>query len=256
MRSDEALHEIDGVSPLIKSIQSEMLVELKERFSGIGSYITVDEIERKFDADPTAPAPAVLEQAFRDNFGNAEGGFNKTLLHYLLTRLGKVKSCIAVSHAIELLQQRPEETKQVLRYLREAEVTGTEEQTIISYISSAEAIYDYQLFQIVTWFSSRNSFPTELVQLCRVWSFDKNRDLWLRTAARSVLAEAGDQSDLESIESSYESFPGDLERADIVNALARMETGRRNSFFGRIISDGELVNRAVRMIKSSSRRSA
>src|SRR5271157_1835230 len=90
MRADEALHEIDGVAPLISSIQSEMLVELKETFAGIGSYVTVEEIERNFQADPDAPAPAVLEQAFQDNFGHAAEGFNKTLLHYLLTRLGKV----------------------------------------------------------------------------------------------------------------------------------------------------------------------
>jgi hypothetical protein len=254
MRADDALHEIDGVSPLIHSIQSEMLTELKETFSGIGSYISVGEIERKFESDPFAPAPAVLEQAFQDNFEHASEGFNKTLLHYLLTRLGKVRSRAAVAYSIELLQQRPDETSAALRYLSEIGVSVADEQIIIGYIASQEAIYDYQLFQIVAWFSSRGSYPTELIQQCRLWTFDKNRDLWLRTAARSVLAEAGDQSDLESIESSYESYTSELERADIINALTRMETGRRNSFFGRVTSDNELVTRAIRFVRASSRR--
>jgi len=161
---------------------------------------------------------------------------------------------VAVAHAVELLQQRPEETEYALRYLREVGASAEEEQKVIAYIVSAEAIYDYQLFQITSWFSNRKSFPPELVRLCRNWSLDKNRDLWLRTAARSVLAEAGDQSDLESMESSYESFAGDLDRADIINALTRMETGRRNSFYGRVNSDNDLVARAIRLVKTSAKK--
>ena len=89
--------------------------------------------------------------------------------------------------------------------------------------------------------------------LCRAWSADKNRDLWLRTAARSVLGQEGDQSDLEAIEGSYDTIFGDLERADLVDALARMETSRRNAFLGRVSSDGELVSRAVRRVRIGAR---
>ena len=254
VRADEALHEIDGVSPLIRSVQAEMLLELKETFPGLGPYINVTEIERKFGAEPNAPAPEILEQTFSDHFGQAEGGFNKTLLHYLLTRLGKVRSKVAVTYAIELIQQRPDETAASLRYLNDVGASSADEQIIIVYISSAEAIYDYQLYQILAWFYDRTSFPPGLIKLCRAWSFDKNRDLWLRTVARSILGKAGDQSDLESIESSYESFNTDLERADIINALSCMENGRRNSFYGRVSLDNDLVARATRLVKASPRK--
>jgi hypothetical protein len=249
LRADEAAQEIDGVTPLIEAIQSELLTEMRESFSSVPSSVSVSDIQRFFQERPSGPRPEVLEQAFQDNFGSTVERFNKTLLHFLLTRLAKAKSKIAVSYAIELIQQRPEETETALRYLLEVGVGEVEDDRILDYISSAEAIYDYQTFQIVSWFATRRSISPRLLHLCRAWSADKNRDPWLRMATRSVLGQEGDQSDLEAIEGSYDTILGDLERADVVEALARMETGRRNSFFGRVSSDGDLVGRAVRRVR-------
>lgn len=253
LRADEALHEIDGVTPLIQAIESELVNEMREGFSDLPSSVTVSEIEQFFQERPSGPRPEVLERAFQDNFGSTVECFNKTLLHYLLTRLAKARSKVAVKYAIELLQQRPEETDAALRYLLEVGVTKADEGCILDYISSAEAIYDYQTFQIITWFATKSSISPRLLQLCRTWSADRNRDLWLRTAARSVLGREGDQSDLEAIEANYDTILGELERADVVDSLARMETSRRNSFFGRVSSDGELVSRAVRRVRAGAR---
>jgi hypothetical protein len=198
--------------------------------------------------------PEILERAFHDNFGSTVERFDKTLLHYLFTRLAKLKSKVAIGYAIELLQQRPEETEFALRYLQEVGVSEADDDRVLDYISSSEAIYDYQIFQIVTWFLTKSSIPLRLLQLCRAWSADKNRDLWLRTAARSVLGRAGDQSDLEAIEGSYDTIAGELEKADVVDALTRMEMSRRNSFFGRVSSDGELVSRAIRCVRAGALR--
>jgi len=331
LRADEAAHEIDGVTPLIKAIQSDLVAEMSESLSSAPSSVTVSDIEQFFQEGPEGPRPEVLEQAFQDNFGSSVERFNKTLLHYLLTRLAKAKSHVAATYAIELIQQKPEETEWApgqshleirsqqnhrscgtikersrirgeiyrcrraeitrlvhpgdasgdlaikikcvlvekrscisalfsnaialewaLRYLLEVGTSEAEDDRILDYISSAEAIYDYQTFQIIAWFVAKSSITARLLQLCRAWAVDKNKDLWLRTAARSVLGLKGDQSDLEAIEGSYETIAGDLERADVVDALARMETSRRNSFFGRVSSDGELVSRAVRRVRAGA----
>jgi hypothetical protein len=252
LRADEAAREIDGVTPLIRAIESDLVTEMREGLSSAPSSITVSDIEQFFREGPEGPRPEVLEQAFQDNFGSSLEHFNKTLLHFLLTRLAKAKSHVATTYTIELIQQKPEETEWALRYLKEVGTNEAEDDRIIDYISSAEAIYDYQTFQIITWFVAKDSIPARLLQLCRAWTADKNKDLWLRTAARSVLGIKGDQSDLEAIEGSYDTIAGDLERADVVDALARMETGRRNSFFGRVLSDGELVGRAVRRVRAGA----
>lgn len=249
--ADEAAHEIDGVSPRIRSISSALLTELRSTFSGMSSSFSLADLKRHFESHPGDTAQEVLEQAFQDNFSQASEDFNKTLLHFLLTRLGKAKSVVAVPYAVELLINRPDETEPALRYLEEVGVDTSEEQQILRYIDSSDAIYDYQLSQILSWFSRRESYPEQLIQLCRKWTFDKNRGLWLRTAARSILGKVGDQSDLEAIENSYETFSGELEKADIVDSLARMEKGRRNAIFGRITADGELVRRSISRVKST-----
>jgi hypothetical protein len=251
VRADDAQHEIDGVTPLIQSIQSGLSDEFHKSFFETSS-VTIAEITRFFEGRSTPPRLEVLERAFADNFGSVSEKFNKTLLHYLLTRLGKAKSKVAVDYAVELLQQRPEETNAALRYLGEVGLDKQNMQRMLDYISSNEAIYDYQNFEIVAWFTSIGVVPKGLVSLCRRWCADRNRDLWLRSSARALLGKEGDQSDLEAIESSYDCRLGELECADIVDALLRMEVGRRNSFFGRICSDGDLIARAIKRVRTAS----
>lgn len=250
VRADDALHEIDGVTTLIGAIQSELAIELRDGITDTSS-VTISELQTFLDQHPASPKLEVLERAFSDNFGSGSENFNKTLLHYLLTRLGKAKSTVAVEYAVELIQQRPEETEASLRYLGEVGPDPPIHSKIIEYIASPEAIYDYQIFQILAWFNERTPIPADLIPLCRKWSADKNRDLWLRMSARAILGREGDQSDLEAIESSYDFRLGDLECADIVDALTRMEVGRRNSFFGRISSDGDLVSRSIRRVRTA-----
>lgn len=248
VRADDARQAIDGVTPLIEAIQSELAFELIDNIPDT-STVTLSEIQTLFEQNPSFPRPEVLERAFNDNFAGGSENFNKTLLHYLLTRLGKAKSNVAIGYVVELIQQRPEETEAALRYLSEVEADASVKNELIEYISSPEAIYDYQVFQILEWFNEQSHLPAKLLSLCRTWSADRNRDLWLRMAARAILGREGDQSDLETIESSYDFRLGDLECADIVVAMSRMEAGRRNAFFGRISSDGDLVSRAIKMVR-------
>ena len=52
---------------------------------------------------PNASPPEVLEQTFQERFSltSPEDNFDKTLFHYLLTRLGAAKSRIAVEYSLE-----------------------------------------------------------------------------------------------------------------------------------------------------------
>ena len=44
----------------------------------------------------------------------------------------------------------------------------------------------------------------------------------------------------------------EVEKADYVAALRRMEPGRRNSFYSRVQNDGELIRRAVKLAKDAN----
>jgi hypothetical protein len=253
VRIDEARRRIDGIAPVIETLNEQLKKELRSLYASTGGYGRLSDIDNIVAAHPDAPPPEVLERAFRDNFSvPADQEFDKTLLHYLLTRLGRMKSKIAAPFCLSLLRHRPDETEASLRYFSDVGLSESGAKSLLDYAGSADAIYDYQLYQIVRWFWEQNSFPEKLLILCRRWAFDHNRDPWLRSYCIAILGKVGDDSDLEMIESEYATVLTEAEKAECVMALARVERGRRNGFYGRIKSDGDLVAAAIQYVKQTS----
>ena len=111
-------------------------------------------------------------------------------------------------------------------------------------MQSDDAIYDYQLYQIIRWFYKDDIEDDDVLQLVRKWVADRNRSFWLRSYALTYLGRFGDDADLEGIEQGYGEVASDIERADRIAALSRMEKSRRNGFYARVLRDGHYVERA------------
>ena len=244
-----AREKIDGVTPVIQSFESKLRDELAVLYKEIGPYASVGDIDKILESHTDSLAPEVLELAFREHFLEGERQFDQTLFHYLLNRLGKAKSQIGKAYCIKMLTTHPEETEHILRYLEMQDLELSEVDLILEYAGSEDAIYDYQLYEITAWFFRQELFSEKLINLCRLWALDKNRDSWLRSYCLAVLGHAGDQSDLELIQRSYVSANSGIEKADVITALRKMEVGRRNSFLGRVKDDGFLPRCAVRYVQ-------
>ena len=212
-----------------------------------GPYATLADIRTAIGNSPNAPTPEVLEQTFQEHFVPSlpDDSFNKTLFHFLLSRLGAAKSRIAVDYSLAMLALRPEETMYVLRYVKAIDPTEQDIEHIVSFLASEDAFYEYQWFQLIVWFFERGDVPDQLLAFCRKWAFDQNREPWLRAYSLAVLGEAGDPSDLEEIRDRYDNVQTEIDRAQSVAALVKMERGQRNAFYGRVMGDGDLVARAV-----------
>lgn len=239
--------KIAGVSDVIASLHKEM-----RNAQALDDYATETEIEEEFKKNPSRVPSTVFETLFLERFTITDADFDKTLLHYLLTRLAAVRSTAAVKYCLQLIHDRPEEMDYILKYLRGVQLDESDITGITSFMSSDEAIYDYQLYHIVRWFVSIGRLPNELVSLCRRWAFDRNKEPWLRTYSLLVLARAGNEADLEGIEQSYNTAQTKCEKAEIVTCLERMEKSRRNRFYGRVKHDSDLVLRAVELAKQGS----
>jgi hypothetical protein len=195
----------------------------------------------------------LLEATFTQHFIDAdESSFNKTLFHFLLTRLAAARSRAAVPYCLEALAAKPEETSYILRYLGNIEVAPDERDKILELMESPDSIYDYQLYQMLEWFTEREEKLDRLLGLCRLWAYDRNRDIWLRAWAITYVGKFGDQSDLTTLEQSYPEVADEVEKASYVAALAKLERGRRNAFYKRAETDGPLVAAAVGLMKSRS----
>jgi hypothetical protein len=254
LTAENARAKIEGVDLAIVALQQQLTAELRGFGGAVGPYATVADLERFVAEHPDAPAPPVLEKTFRDHFTSSSAiPFDKTLFHYLLTRLGKARSQIAVAYCLGVLRERPEETESCLRYFEQVALTTVESGKILEYIASDEAIYDYQIYQVLRWFFEARSHDPDLLSLCRRWAFDRNRPLCVRSYALAILGAAADPADLERIQESYSEASREIERADVVAAMTRMEVRRRNGFYGSIRDDGDLVKRAINRARSAPR---
>lgn len=248
---EEARSEIDGVDPIIRAIGQQMAMELSE-VSSFATYGTLKDLDRYLERNPDAPPPAVLERAFTEHFISVSGNFNKTVFHYLLTRLGRARSTIAVDYSLQQLATRPEETKAVLKYLAALPRNEEVQKKILSYMESAEAIYDYQTYEILRWFYGGEPYPERLLHLCRRWAFDLNRPACLRSYARAILGDAARPEDLDQLERECVRATDTFEKVDYLVALYRMETIRRNTLFGRHKNEIFLVQKAIQYAKKHS----
>jgi len=252
LSADQARHVIDGVAPTIKAITAEIARELKELGGGGLIYGTLQDLERYLARNPDGHPPEILERAFTENFLLTGDGFNKTMFHYLLARLGRVQSTVAVDYCRRQLAARPEETRYILRYLGSLPADPMTHDAILALMESPDAIYEYQLFELVRWFYSVSTYPDRLLRLCRTWAGDMNKPACLRGFARAVLGEAAFPDDLDLLESECSKATTVVDKADLIISLFRMEVSRRNTVLGRFKGDGFLVQRAIEYAKKLS----
>ena len=109
--------------------------------------------------------------------------------------------------------------------------------------------FDDQCYQLLKWYFEEEIEDEHVLKYSRQAIKDLHRDLWLRSWSIAYVGCYGNIADLTSIESMYATCSGDLEKANCVVAMSRMESGRRNSFYASIKGDGPLVDRAITMVK-------
>lgn len=246
LSSLDARATFDGVQPIIQQVQHQLAREIQEELGLITGYMRAGELSRILDARGGEIHPRVLERTFGEYFSaSGDVKFDKTLFHYLLTRLAKVESGIAVDFCTDALRTRPEETEYILRYFAAITLAPDQYAKITECLHSAEPLYDFQAYQIVLWHLQQERSTDSVLALARQWALDRNKPQWLRSVCIAYTGRFAQGPDLDLLEESYAEATNDVERADIVAALTRQERGRRNTFYARLRRDGDLIQRAI-----------
>lgn len=229
--------------PLLRFTQSDLV-----RLGGPGIEI------KRVVADPDSKD--ALEHAFHEleaRTASSPSEWDPKLFHYLLVRLPKVGSTAAVDFSLRQLKDRPEETERVLRYFSELGVRQEWAKAVIAFSKSKHAIYDYQLYLIARWFTEREDSSSGILKLARQWAFDKNRSPELRCASRVIVGRFGKVADLHHLMADYQTVASDLEKAEIIYAVASLEKGARNAFLRRVEKDGPWVSKAAALVRNRPR---
>jgi len=250
--ANEATRQFQEVRLIIDGVNGDFMQKLREVDDLNTLSLTMAQLDNILpELESDAPPVEVLVEAYRKYFIEAQNNFNKSLFRFLLRRLGSARNQCALEHALSVLQEHPEETGAILSYTAALGEIAKADAAIVEHLRDEAAIYPYQAYQMLKWRRSQKARPAEpLLRKIREFSLRDNVVSFLRAEARAALGQWGLPADLEAMMHGYANANGDIEQAEIICAIAQMETGLRNGFLGRVADDSDLCSRAVRLVKT------
>jgi hypothetical protein len=250
-RAEVAKNIIEGIQPIIRRTANRFIREVVNITPFNDPYPTIFEAENMLSLSPDDAPIEIIREAFKTYFIDNEKEFNKTLFRFLIKRLRKQKDGFALEYCKTVLRNHPEETQTALSYFNIIGAVKDMEDNIISFLKSEDAIYSYQIYQIIELFVNANILPSpELIAIIRRFTFDGSQPFYVHSLGRLFLGKYGTATDLELLELSYPRCSPN-EQVDIICSIKRMERGRRNTFLARAEHDGETHRRAVLWVKST-----
>lgn len=254
LSANDAKTEIDEVAAIINKTIKGIAKELS--ISGFGNpYMTIFNV-REVLAFKSNISVKTVKKVYEKYFIEDGKKFNKTLLRFLLNLLGENNDRFAISNCSKLLIEHPEETKIILKYYSVTLSEQEKDKILGDFFKSTHAIYPYQNYLIFQFFTKQNDKPSsKIIHIAREFAFDRNSPFYLRSIARVIISNFGTSADLERIQSTYSETENELERAEIICSLARMEQSRRNSFLSQVKDEGDMQRRAVRYTKQIQQKS-
>lgn len=257
LRADQARTKFDGIQPVLAPLAAKFIASIAAAAGLDAEYLSPAEAAAALKALASPPTD-LLRQAYRAYFIDApDPKFEKTLFHYLLTRLGLARDRFALQHSIELVLDLPQEMGFILRYVENTGAVGETEARLVEILGSEEAVYPYQHYQFLSW-RARQALPASeaLLVYARQVASDGRSPGYLAGAAMLILARFGTPVDLDAFIPAYGGAGSEAAQLDIVCGVFRMEKTKRNGFLGQVGRDGPMLALAVEAIKSGAYESA
>jgi hypothetical protein len=116
--ADDARREIEGIVPVLRTVQNRLAARLIEEFNldENDPYLDLAEIDRILADNPDEAPIEVIQEAYQTYFVDPGYAFDKTLFHFLLRRLRSAKDPFALTHCARVIEEHPYETPYVLQY--------------------------------------------------------------------------------------------------------------------------------------------
>lgn len=257
LESAEAEGLVLGVQPLIDKYYSEAKIEIDFTTQLIEEYSNASEdFTEELDPSKEQKDYDILARIYSETFLKPDS-FNKTLFRFTVNKLIRFKNFDFVENSIDLLIEYPQETDQILKYLRGC---GKEEKGKKAYrvglrklmllLIDNKFIYDFQRYQIILFFKTENFFRTELLGFCRDIAENLNTPNYLRIICMIYLGINGDKADISLIESFVLSSTNNFEKAEALIAIRNMEITKRKTICGRVKRDHIFIELMAEYMKN------
>ena len=250
LHADEARPKFRGIHAVIEPIRDRVEAQILQLLDGAELSLTTAQIDRYLGQRAGADSLPVLEEAYRAHVQNCEF-FDKTAFRFLLNRLGSAGSEFAWRHAMDQFVDRPEETGAALEYARRLDRVADAESALVAFLQSEDCVYDYQVYQALSWRMSIEGAPSEeFMGFVRRVVFGGQAPWYVRAVAMAIIGKCGSPADLERLISTYGDAGSEDQRVGIIAASTRFERGRRNAFLGHASGDGEMCAGAARLVRA------
>lgn len=247
----EARQRFDEVPALLTPIQIAVAQQLGSAEGAGGSDLPTWALDDALAAPEAEGAVEVLRTAFETYFLRGDHPFNKSLFHYLLRRLAAAGDRTHVGGIVALFRRFPEELDSIAEYCQTVGASEFFETDFIEVWGLQLLPYPYCAYQFLRWrVRDDRALSATLRTIGRGFAFEPGHSWYVRAASRALLGKLGDGSDLERLEAAYAHAESQIEKAELLCALQRMEPGRRNALFGRAAGDGDLPSKAVRVARA------
>lgn len=251
LSAELARSDIDGIPSIIEGVRALYYKEIATATGLATAYMSLPEADAQVARAGDAPVE-IIERAYQEEI-EAKDGFDKSVFHFLINRLGGAGSRRIVPHTIHLLVVRPEETKAIIKYWRKVGIANELDNQLAAFLCSPDAVYAYQIHQLLEWRSEIEPIPTrELVAVARHHCFRGGAPLHLLATCRRFLAKWGTIGDIAGIREQYGVAGTILEKSEIMCCIARLEPGIRNEFLSAAGTEHDLTNRAARAVRQGS----
>ena len=256
LTSKEARSEIEGVKQIIDNI-SEQIKNNEEptvQTFRVNSPSLSEPLEIvRFEIIKEPETVKVLEETFRSYFlENSLTSFDKSLFHYLLNRLAYAKSDFALDYCLGIFDKHPEETDAILKYITKLEQQADCLNYIVEFLNSSLATYTYQNYLFLKWINeSFDKLDDTVLKEIRKFAKSHIEEKYLQSELNRLFGKFGNIADIENIFSNYSNCESELDRAETIMNIRRMESSKRNQFFSTVKDEGELIEIAIKYIKET-----
>jgi hypothetical protein len=252
--ADAARTEIEGVQPVLVAALKAYVHDIAELFGVTDPYFNLWEAEELVAANPNAAPIEIMQSVYTQHIiGGNSDDFDKTLFHFLLTRFRNASDNFAFPHCLTLLSAQPQETAPILRYVAVIAPPAELDSILVAFLQSPENVYWYQVHQIISWRNGVGSTPSAaFLAYVREVAFAFAVPFFVRSTAREFVARFGTTADIDRLEDALSAAVSDLERAELVCAIRRMEPGRRNSILARMKDESLFTTNAVALVKADA----
>ena len=253
LHGDQAVERFSTVDRMLSAVSKRIGSELEELLDA-DPYVTPQALRAYIRSDPSDPAPAVVEAAWQEFETDRFGPFNKSVFHYLVSRLSELESRAAVPFVLQQLEERPEETAYCLHYLGKqiTRVEPKEVDQVAAVLTDSGNVYDYQRYLVLRWFLENQVENDRVRRFCRRLLSEPTAPSLLLAHAAVYLGKFSEGlHDYERLEAALYVDAASVTRGAYVYALRSAPRELRNRVVGRVAGESQYLDWAIEFAKES-----